>query len=404
MGPGVKSGAQDRSLAQPRKPDEAPPLYPGADRLRWRRQVLAWVSYIQRRAATGDKVCKSHAATLADLLYAAVHPSYQKIIELEKSTTINFSAPTEKQPEVVQEIVRLIGHETPIETTTRLLTAYKAVHACTRYPNEPIDRFTVRYRGAASHYMDLANVASNSQDSQLLAMVLLENAQLTPDTLQGAKLQLVQQSQQRAALSGSSAIDVAKKHSTKCTSMLDTLLSLPGNSPEDHIGISPSTYILSSEQRETLLDGVSSLNESFRQSDVPHEPFSLQESPTPIFLEDAVLVLQTFTSPTETPFKTVPSISHMAPSLFSNQPLVMHHQPPGPNYNIRRENTNHGNSLKKRTRCHACHRFGHWKGDTSCPSSKRTKNSGNASNSTQQRNVPHENDHDTPHSNHDSGF
>ena len=147
MGPGVKSGAQDRSLAQPRKPDEAPPLYPGADRLRWRRQVLAWVSYIQRRAASGDKVCKSHAATLSDLLYAAVHPSYQKIIELEKSTTLNFSAPTEKQPEVVQEIVKLIGHETPIESTSRLLAAYKAVHACTRYPNEPIYRFSVRYRG-----------------------------------------------------------------------------------------------------------------------------------------------------------------------------------------------------------------------------------------------------------------
>jgi hypothetical protein len=89
-----------------------------------------------------------YAATLADLLYAAVHPSYQKIIELEKSTTINFSAPTEKQPEIVQEIVKLIGNETPIETTTRLLTGYKAVHACTRYPNEPISGFTVIYGGA----------------------------------------------------------------------------------------------------------------------------------------------------------------------------------------------------------------------------------------------------------------
>jgi hypothetical protein len=91
--------------------------------------------------------------------------------------------------------VRLIGHETPIDATTRLLTAYKAVHAYTRYPNEPIDRFTVRYRGAASHYTDLANVASNSQDSQLLVVVLLENSQLTQDTLQEAKLQLFQQSQ-----------------------------------------------------------------------------------------------------------------------------------------------------------------------------------------------------------------
>jgi hypothetical protein len=160
MGPGVKSGAQDRSLALPQKPDETPLLYPGADRLQWRRQVSAWMSYIQRRAATGEKVRKSHAATLADRLYAAVHPSYQKIIELEKSKTINFSAPTEKQPDVVQEILKLIGHETLIEATAMLLTAYKAVHACTRYPEEPVDHFTIRCMGAASHYMDLANVAS----------------------------------------------------------------------------------------------------------------------------------------------------------------------------------------------------------------------------------------------------
>jgi hypothetical protein len=60
-----------------------------------------------------------------------------------------------------------------------------------------LDKFTVRYRGVASNYMDLANVSCNSKDSQLLAMVLLEDARLTPDTLSGAKLQLVQQAQQR---------------------------------------------------------------------------------------------------------------------------------------------------------------------------------------------------------------
>jgi hypothetical protein len=46
--------------------------------------------------------------------------------------------------------------------------------------------------------------------------------------------------------------------------MLDTIHSLPGNSTEYHTGISPATYILSAEQRKTLLDGLSSLNESTR--------------------------------------------------------------------------------------------------------------------------------------------
>ena len=98
------------------------------------------MSYIQRRADAGDKSCKSHAATLSDLLYAAAHPSYQKVLELAKSENLDFSVPTEKQPDVVQEIVRLIGFETPIEATSRLLAAYKAVHACIRYSNETLDK------------------------------------------------------------------------------------------------------------------------------------------------------------------------------------------------------------------------------------------------------------------------
>jgi hypothetical protein len=106
-----------------RKTEDAPSLYPGADRFRWRRQVAAWVSYIQRRADAGDKTCKSHAATLYDLLYAAAHPSYQKVLELAKSASLDFSVPTEKQPAVVQEIVRLIEYESPIEATSRLLAA-----------------------------------------------------------------------------------------------------------------------------------------------------------------------------------------------------------------------------------------------------------------------------------------
>jgi hypothetical protein len=109
MGPGKKGGAQDRSSLVSRKPEEAPPLYPGADRFRWRRQVSAWVSYIQRRADAGDKLCKSHSAKHSDLLYLAAHPSYQKVLELAKSASLDFSVLTEKQPDIVQEIVCLIG-------------------------------------------------------------------------------------------------------------------------------------------------------------------------------------------------------------------------------------------------------------------------------------------------------
>jgi hypothetical protein len=75
------------------------------------------VSYIHRRADAGENLCKSHAATLSDFLYAAAHPSYQKVLELAKSASLHFTVPTDLQPDVAQDIVRLIGFETPIEAT-----------------------------------------------------------------------------------------------------------------------------------------------------------------------------------------------------------------------------------------------------------------------------------------------
>jgi hypothetical protein len=99
----------DDSLVVSRKAEDAPSLHPSADAFAGagKSQQSAWVSYIQRRADAGDKTCKSHAATLSNLLYAANHPSYQKVLELAKSASLNFSVPTEKQPAAVQDIVRL---------------------------------------------------------------------------------------------------------------------------------------------------------------------------------------------------------------------------------------------------------------------------------------------------------
>jgi hypothetical protein len=379
-----------------RKPKEAPPLYPGADRFRWRRQVAAWVSYIHRRADAGDKTCKSHAATLSDLLYAAAHPSYQKVLELAKSASLDFSVPTEKQPEVGQEIVRLIGYETPIEATSRLLAAYKAVHACIRYPNETLDKFTVRYRGVASNYMDLANVSCSSQDSQLLAMVLLENAQLTPDTLQGAKLQLVQQAQQRVILGNEQSHPVYKQCIEKCTQTLSMLPApLPQGLPDsdetvaDSVTLSRSVYgdvIACLTEIKTTLDTESPRSDQNSAPDRPH----------PIFLDDAVLVLQTMTSPVKahTPLHAQPDApaplffasnkSPMLPASGSNFP---HQQPQPAEGDIL-------NSLKRRTRCHACSRYGHWKGDPSCAKKKQRTNDGSSSQPQQYKAHQSSNAHD----------
>jgi hypothetical protein len=199
-------------------------------------------------------------------------------------------------------------------------------------------------------------------------------------------------------------MEVAKKYSNKCSEMLETVKSLHHNGDEDADDIPLSGYNVSSIQKETLLAGIYAVKETFEPSLGRHEPLALQDLPSPIFLEDAVLVLQTLPCPTTAPTQGHTSSSHMVPSLFSNQlPAVKKHIP-GSNPEIRAENNNQMTSMKKRTRCHACHRFGHWKGDISRRSSKRSKNSGNSRTPTQHGKYPHGDDQDTMPSNKTSGF
>jgi hypothetical protein len=141
----------------------------------------------------------------------------------------HISVPSEKHPAVVQEIIRLIGYESPTEAISRLWAAYKAEHACTSCPNEILDKFTVRYRGLASNDLDLANVSFSCQNSQLLATVLLGNAQLISDSLQGETFQPVQQAQQFATLGFYQSSPAYKQCIKKCT---QTLRKLPDMFPK----------------------------------------------------------------------------------------------------------------------------------------------------------------------------
>jgi hypothetical protein len=378
MGPG-KDGTPERGALVPRKPDEAPPLFAGADRLRWRKAVAAWVSYITRRAAAGEKICKSHAATLSDLLFAAVHHSYQKVIELAKADGLDFSVPTAEQPAVVLRMVRLIGYDTPVEVTSRLLAAYKAVHACVRYPNETLDKFATRYRGCASHYMELAHASIDSQDSQLLAMVLLENAHLTQDAMQSAKLQLVQQAQQRSLHSPQKQMPAIAPSLSKCSEMLSALQSLSPISEGSGSDSDETHYTLTAEQHQFMNSGVQEIkNALLSWTTVSYELTDpAAESPTPSFLQDAVIVLQNMYSQDtrpkrdayqETPNSLAAELNSLKKSMTT---LLASHAGISVGSRSTDAGTEQVKAAKKRTRCHDCNRFGHWKGDVECPSKKR---------------------------------
>jgi hypothetical protein len=143
--------------------------------------------------------------------------------------------------------------------------------------------------------MDLANVSCYKQYSQLLALVLLENAQLTPDTLQGAKLQLFHQEQQRVALCSDQSEHREKQSIEKCTQMSSSLeIPLPENVQESEETVSDTVMV----SRYVYMDVISCITEIktvISAKYLGHDKICASDRPHPIFLDDAVHVLQTMT-------------------------------------------------------------------------------------------------------------
>jgi len=176
---------------------DAPPLNPGQDRKAWRRDVEAWVDFITQRANSGEKASKATQATFGYLLYSAVHSSYQSVLNNARDSGTLDLRTAEDSTRAVRKIVELIGEDTPLEDTNRVVSAYQDVHQCCRLDNESPSIYADRFRGLASVYMSLVGISSTTSDSQLLAMVLLQNAKLDKNTNNAIKIQLITQASQR---------------------------------------------------------------------------------------------------------------------------------------------------------------------------------------------------------------
>jgi len=197
MGPGNMAQRGSSSSEPFGGMDCAPPLLPGQDRQKWRRDVTSWMDFISRRAHAGEKKSAATLATLAYVLYGGLHSSYQNVLDHARDRGfLKFDADASRQRAVVEQIIDLIGRDTPLETINRLLNAYQKVHTCVRYDTEQPSKYATRFRGLASLYLSLAGVSARQQESQLLAMVMLQNARLSQDTQNAVKLQLVTQSEQ----------------------------------------------------------------------------------------------------------------------------------------------------------------------------------------------------------------
>ncbi len=80
---------------------------------------------------------------------------------------------------------------------TRLIYSFNRVSSCTRRPSESLSSFVTRFTGLASEHITQAGSSPKSKVGEVLAITMLNNANLWDTTLSSAKIQLINAAQLR---------------------------------------------------------------------------------------------------------------------------------------------------------------------------------------------------------------
>ena len=91
----------------------------------------------------------------------------------------------------VKEIVDLVAADQPISVIPRLIDTFNHVMQCKRRNGENLNSFALRFRGLATEHLMRAGTSNSEQIVEVLAISLLNNANLNQ-----AKLQLIAMAQQ----------------------------------------------------------------------------------------------------------------------------------------------------------------------------------------------------------------
>ncbi len=80
---------------------------------------------------------------------------------------------------------------------TRLIDSLNRVSSCTRKPSESLSSFVNRFTGLASEHLVQAGSPPTSKVCELLAITMLNNANVGDTTLSSARIQLINAAQSR---------------------------------------------------------------------------------------------------------------------------------------------------------------------------------------------------------------
>eukprot|EP00171_Calliarthron_tuberculosum_P004903 IDg4903t1 len=299
------------------------------------------------------------------LLIEAVHSDYQAVLQhaLESGELIIDNS--KMQVEAINKIVELVGQDTPIEATNRILSAYNKMHGCIRRSDELPSKFATRFRGLASEYIALAVTSSTDKESQLIGMILLENAKLDENTNNAIEIQLVTQSKQRKKDTPAANLKFSLELRNYLVEKLEELAKTTDSEPRLRNKVDLAKAIADVASELSSLENQEHANPTQEESAGHH-----------ILLEDVFNALSSLSSTptiTGTTIKTkVDKLSQQMSSMLTKRRLDNLRGTPMQN-DTSDSKKRRIDALKSKSKCSACGEIGHWYKDIDCKLNKKDK-------------------------------
>lgn len=138
--------------------------------------MLEWVRFTKLHVGSEGNTTNANVRTFE------LHHDYKAVLDHARNSGQLIAARDADQGQAVKTIIALFGEETPIKVANRILAEYKNLHPCVHNQDEIPYKFADRFRGLALEYMALAEISATGKDSQLIAIVLSQNAKLVKNT------------------------------------------------------------------------------------------------------------------------------------------------------------------------------------------------------------------------------
>ena len=288
--------------------------------------------------------------------------SKRKVDTAVNRMNINIEAPPEQQEDMVEKILQLVAPDRPNDRVKRLQNLVKEIHMCTRKTTEDPAVYTSRFEGLAHDYLSQSSGQQGQLESQIFALMLIDNAKLPAQTVNALTLQLTADAKQRA-VENDPIVYIS-------FSQLSSLVDMITYAKESYGSIQQVDACLLTDLSKNADDALKILRsyENMTRS---------QAALHPIYLDDAATALRKLEM-TETVDDCSRQLQELKTSMMT---LKRKHnlQFAGSHGNIdegsfRIQQPQSFKSIKERklvTSCASCGKKGHWWADRDCPNHEK---------------------------------